>query len=118
MRTAMKLRAAMVPYIYSNARRAFETGLSLLTPMYYEYPELDASYTYTNQYFFGDQMLVSPVVSAMDAGTQMTAHTVWLPDSNVLWIDWFGGKWYQGASLLQVHVCMSVDEWALTRWCV
>jgi hypothetical protein len=33
MRAAMKLRAALVPYFYSQARVAYETGLSIVHPV-------------------------------------------------------------------------------------
>ena len=35
-RVAMTGRAELVPYIYTATRQAFDTGLSLIRPMYYE----------------------------------------------------------------------------------
>jgi len=46
---AMILRASLVPYIYSNARYAYDEGLSLLRPMYYEFPESPEAYTFDHQ---------------------------------------------------------------------
>ena len=49
MRRSMVLRAALVPYIYTNARVAYEDGLSLLRAMYYEFPEEDNAYKFDKQ---------------------------------------------------------------------
>jgi alpha-glucosidase (family GH31 glycosyl hydrolase) len=39
-RAAMQHRVALVPYIYNAWRQAFDTGLSLIRPMYYDYPQV------------------------------------------------------------------------------
>ena len=67
MRKFIILRASLVPYSYSNARTAYDegiilpmysdgvihcsllTGLSLLRPMYYEFPESPEAYTFDKQ---------------------------------------------------------------------
>ena len=49
MRRLMVLRAALVPYTYTNARVAYDEGLSLLRPMYYEFPEEDNAYMFDKQ---------------------------------------------------------------------
>ena len=38
-----KLRYAMQPYIYTEARRTYDTGLAFLRPLYYDWPEADAA---------------------------------------------------------------------------
>ncbi len=52
MRDFIILRASLVPYIYSNARTAYDEGISLLRPMYYDFPEKDNAYTYDKQVLF------------------------------------------------------------------
>ncbi|XP_019861971.1 PREDICTED: uncharacterized protein LOC105315496, partial [Amphimedon queenslandica] len=49
MHEFMVLRGSMVPYIYTYAREAHDTGLSLLRALYFEYPEADESYIFNNQ---------------------------------------------------------------------
>ena len=58
----VKLRYALFPYLYTMARKAYDTGLGLCRPMYYEYPESAEAYEREGQYFFGDDILVAPVV--------------------------------------------------------
>jgi len=61
-RDAFHWRYQLVPYIYTMARVASDTGVSLCRPMVYEYPEEDAAYAARYQYFFGDQMIAAPIV--------------------------------------------------------
>ncbi len=64
LRSTFQLRYAMQPYIYTEARRTYDTGVAFLRPLYYDWPEDDAeAYTSKNEYLFGDQMLVAPVVA-------------------------------------------------------
>ncbi len=86
IRDAVKLRYRNVPYIYSMARKTYDDGVSICRPMYYEYPETEEAYDYKGQYYFGDNMIVAPVVSpAVDGYSKIK---VWLPE----------GKWYEESS--------------------
>jgi hypothetical protein len=87
MLQALRLRYALVPYIYTAAREAYDTGVSLCRPMYYDYPERDEAYQYEGQYLFGNDILVAPVTQS-DNGTGTVSKTVWLPD----------GQWYEAAT--------------------
>lgn len=49
LRQSMVLRASLVPYIYTQARAAYEEGLSLLRGMYYDFPEDDSAYIFNKQ---------------------------------------------------------------------
>ena len=40
---ALRTRAALLPYIYTHARVAFDSGIGLVYPMYYEHPEEDGA---------------------------------------------------------------------------
>ncbi len=94
MRDAFLLRYALIPYIYTEARAAYDTGISLLRPMYYDYPEAPEAYEFKDQYMFGDDMLVSPVVGAESPESQMATRSIWLPPGQ--WIEWFTGARLQG----------------------
>lgn len=85
IRESIQLRYRMAPYIYTMARKSHDTGVSLCRPMYYEWPDAEESYTYKNQYMFGDNMLVRPVTAPGKDG--LAEVEVWLPE----------GKWYDEA---------------------
>lgn len=88
MLDAVKLRYALAPYIYTYARELYDTGISLCRPMYYDYPDKDEAYSYETQYMFGDNILVSPIVTAANATTKLSKKEIWLPE----------GKWYEAVS--------------------
>ena len=50
----VKLRYALMPYIYTAARQAYDTGVSLCRPLYYEWPENNNAYLFEDEYMFGD----------------------------------------------------------------
>ena len=85
MRDALKLRYALIPYIYTYSRQAYDTGLSLCRPLYYDYPEVNESYKQETTYMFGDDILVSPIVAASESATGTATKHFWLPE----------GRWYE-----------------------
>nr|HEV7954058.1 TIM-barrel domain-containing protein [Candidatus Acidoferrales bacterium] len=101
MRDAVLLRHAMIPYIYTAARDAFDSGVSMCHPLYYDYPEAAEAYTAnTNgEYSFGDNLIVAPVTSAMDAVSQLAKRSVWLPPGE--WIEWPTGARLHGPATME-----------------
>ncbi|MCC6397181.1 MAG: DUF5110 domain-containing protein [Bacteroidetes bacterium] len=89
MRDAFRLRYALIPYLYTQARKTYETGVSLCHPMYYDYPDAEEAYAYTGQYCFGDDMIVAPVVAPVDTSNQLATADVWLPPGE--WTEWQTG---------------------------
>jgi hypothetical protein len=88
--SALRLRAALVPYLYSMAWRAAAHASPLIQPMYYLYPESDAAYRCPNQYFFGSELLAAPFVTPRDPDTRLSAQTLWLPAGD--WFNFFSGE--------------------------
>ena len=80
MLQAVKLRYSLFPYIYTMARETYDTGISLCRPLYYEYPENEEAYTYEGEYFFGNDILVAPIVEASENG--VSTKTIWFPEGN------------------------------------
>ena len=91
---AFHWRYQLVPYLYTMARVAHDTGVALCRPMYYEYPEEDAAYTARYQYFFGDQMIAAPIVHPRDPEPGLAAADVWIPEGT--WIDWATKETFTG----------------------
>ena len=65
MRDAFQLSYALIPYIYTAARRACDSGVSPVHPLYYDWPETVEAYAFPNEYRFGEDLVVSPVVSPL-----------------------------------------------------
>lgn len=83
MCSVLQLRNALLPYIYTCSRLAYDSGVSLIRPMYYQFPEKEEAYHLPHQYYFGDNMIVAPVYKSMK-GSKSIAQSVWLPE----------GKWF------------------------
>lgn len=95
MRKFFTLRTQLIPYIYTYTWQAHTQSMPLLRPLYLVYPDLDEAYKHSHEYFFGDEMLVAPVLDA--SGNR----TVYLPPGS--WIDFFTGKHYEGGTSFTAH---------------
>ena len=106
LRSAFQLRYAMQPYLYTEARRTYDTGVAFFHPLYYDWPEDDAAYTSRNEYMFGDEMLVDPVVAPADKVSGLATESVWLPEGE--WIEWPTGRHFTGPAT--VERSFSIDQ--------
>uniref|UniRef100_K3WK60 P-type domain-containing protein n=1 Tax=Globisporangium ultimum (strain ATCC 200006 / CBS 805.95 / DAOM BR144) TaxID=431595 RepID=K3WK60_GLOUD len=93
-RAAMEMRTALIPYVYSEAKVTHETGLSVLHGAFFEWPEHDEAYTFTEQYLYGSQLLVSPVVHPVDVQTKLSNKSIWVPPGT--WYDFTTGNVING----------------------
>ena len=111
MRAAMHLRYALVPYIYAAARETFDTGVSMTRPMYYSHPEYDLAYTSKDQFMFGGDLLVAPIVTPTDKVTGLATRKVWLPKGEK-WFNMVSGKLYEGSdSEVEIHCALSENPY-------
>ena len=93
LRSTVILRYALFPYIYTYAREAYDTGICLCRPLYYEWPEETNAYRFEDVYYFGRDILVAPVVSPVDDGGT-ARRSVWLPEGE--WYDVVRGQLLKG----------------------
>jgi alpha-glucosidase (family GH31 glycosyl hydrolase) len=98
MKQAMVLRNALVPYIYNNARNTFETGVSLVHPMYYANPNSQEAYSYKTQYMFGGDIVAAPITTVTSATSHTVQKSVWLPSG--VWSNWNGTQTYTGPTVV------------------
>lgn len=108
LKDAINLRYELAPYIYTMARKTYDTGISLCRPLYYDYPEAEQAYTHSSEYMFGDDMLIAPIVEAMDKGQSKLK--VWLPEGND-WFEWHTGTLLKGGQ--QVERSFSLEEYPI-----
>jgi alpha-glucosidase len=94
LRSTFQLRYALQPYIYTEARRTYDTGVAFFRPLYYDWPEEAGAYESKGEYLFGDQMLAAPVTAPADKTSGLTTEKVWLPKGE--WIEWPTGKHITG----------------------
>jgi alpha-glucosidase (family GH31 glycosyl hydrolase) len=94
MRDCFARRHGMQPYIYSEARKTYDTGLAFLRPLYYDWPEAPQAYDAKNEYMFGDDILADPITQPVAKDSQLAKLSVWLPPGD--WIEWDTGAHFQG----------------------
>jgi alpha-glucosidase (family GH31 glycosyl hydrolase) len=92
---AMRLRHALIPYIYTMSWRNYQSGLPLITPVYYTDPN-ENTFTFTaySTYRFGSELLAAPFTRPAHPETGLSRQTVWLPEG--VWFDFFTGERYRG----------------------
>lgn len=90
----LRLRHALIPYIYTMDHRTHSEGIALCEPLYYSYPDNENAYKYKNQYMFGSELLVCPITEAADDTIGMGKAHAWLPDGR--WTDIFTNQSYSG----------------------
>jgi alpha-glucosidase (family GH31 glycosyl hydrolase) len=98
MREAVHLRYSLIPYLYTAAREAYDTGVSIMRPMYYDWPEAEEAYRFADQYQVGDDLIVAPIIAAGDPATGLARRAVWLPAGE--WIGWFSGEHVKGPAVV------------------
>ncbi len=92
---AIELKYTLLPYIYTCAREAYDTGLPLMRAMFLEYPDDRECRRTDMQFMFGSNLLVAPVV---EQGA--TTREVYLPKGK--WYDWADGTVYEGGKYVEI----------------
>ncbi len=94
-RKAIELKYSLMPYIYTCAREAYDTGLPLMRAMFLEFPEDNECRTTDTQFMFGDRLLVAPVTKK-----GATTRTLYLPAGG--WYDYYTGEYLRGCRYVTV----------------
>ena len=102
VQAAYAQRYRMIPYLYSLMRKAHETGMPVMRPLFLEFPEDKNCYTDKNLTFmFGPSILVANVV---EKGA--VTRTVYLPKGAV-WYDMNDHfKAYEGGQTVEIPVTL------------
>lgn len=98
---AMRLRHALIPYIYSMAWRNVVDSLPLVQPLYHWYPDEDAAYHSPQEYTFGTELIAAPFTEPIDPDTRLSRQLVWFPDGE--WFNFFTGEYYAGGRWQAVY---------------
>jgi len=99
MRELVKLRYALNPYIYNASRQAFDSGVSIVRPMYYQYANHDEAYNHKYQYMFGDDLLVAPISAPVSKDSLLAKQSIWLPEGQ--WYEWYTGTNIKGGKVVE-----------------
>ena len=90
----LRLRHRLIPYLYTEAYNYTKSGTPLIQPFYYNYMWVYDDELYKNQYYFGSQLLVCPILTKKDVTMNRTVHRFFIPDG--IWYDFVTGKKFPG----------------------
>jgi alpha-D-xyloside xylohydrolase len=90
----MFIRESLRPYVMDQMRVAHEKGIPPMRPLFVDFPDDSACYSIDDQYMFGPDLLVAPI---LEAGAQ--SRKVYLP-AHTTWKDAWTGKQYEGGRWL------------------
>ena len=90
----LRLRHRLIPYLYSEANKYSKFGSPIVQPLYYKYPETYDEPLYKNEYYFGSELFVCPIVDSKDNVMNRVVHKIFLP--NGIWYDFRTGKKFIG----------------------
>ncbi|XP_057311826.1 sucrase-isomaltase, intestinal-like [Hydractinia symbiolongicarpus] len=86
-RSILHVRYTLLPYLYTLFYEAHTKGSTVVRPMFHVFPTDVKSRTIDQQFFWGNALLVTPVLQK-DATTVQA----YLPESESKWYDYFTGK--------------------------
>jgi alpha-glucosidase (family GH31 glycosyl hydrolase) len=84
-RKYLELRYRLLPYLYSSVRECTTTGMPIMRGLWLHYPDDPKAVACSDQYLFGRNLLVAPVV---ERGA--TSRRVYLPRGD--WFDFWTGE--------------------------
>ena len=87
-RDCAEMKYRLMPYVYAQAKDCSERGLPMVRALLVEFPDDPGAWLVEDEYMFGSQMLVAPL---LESGTE---RMVYLPKGK--WIDYQNGKVYDG----------------------
>jgi alpha-glucosidase (family GH31 glycosyl hydrolase) len=110
MVSSLRLRHMLLPYLYTMNYRAALDGRPLVEPMYWDEPNNPQAYEVPDEFRFGTELLVAPIVTDDDSAAQRGRTEAWLPQGE--WYDFFDGRRYVSgnASGRRLEVWRALDR--------
>lgn len=96
LKSYLELREKMKPYIREQMEAAHEKGTPVMRPLFYDFPEDTRSWDIEDQYMFGPDVLVAPVMYE-----NMRVRDVYLPEGSE-WVNHWTGETFQGGQSVSV----------------
>ncbi|HEU4834706.1 MAG TPA: TIM-barrel domain-containing protein [Pyrinomonadaceae bacterium] len=101
IRKYLKLRYALLPYLYTTLEEAHRTGVPPFRPLLLNYQDDESTYNLDDQFMAGDDILVAPITKP-----DVTRRLVYLPAGS--WYDYWTNKKYAGGTMISVEAPLDV----------
>ncbi len=96
IRKYLKLRYALLPFLYTTLEEAHRTGVPLFRPLVLNYQDDANTYNIDDEFMIGEDLLLAPILSPGQTG-----RLVYLPKGS--WFDYWTGKKYLGGTMVRVE---------------
>lgn len=107
-----RLRYTLMPYIYSAAGNCALSGGSIILPLAFDYPNDATAQNITDQYMFGDSIMVCPVTEPMyykpnsEKIDASKTRRVYLPEGG--WYDFYTNEYLEGGQWITANAPIDV----------
>ncbi|WP_445491685.1 glycoside hydrolase family 31 protein [Niallia sp. 03133] len=92
----IEMRYQLLPYLYNEFRESADSGKPVQQPLVYQFQHDDKTHDISDQYMFGDSMMLAPVINE-----GQTSRDVYLPEG-ANWTDYWTGQEYTGGQTITV----------------
>ncbi len=94
-----RVRYNLIPYLYHYVKVSHSTGVPIMRTLYLQNPEDDKTYNIEDEYYLGEQMLVTPIITGLDK------REIYLPKGN--WIDFWNKTHFSGGQKINYDVSLN-----------
>lgn len=101
IRKYLKLRYALLPYLYTALEEAHRTGVPPFRPLLLNYQSDPSTYNLDDQFMVGDDLLLAPIMKP-----DVTRRLVYLPAGT--WYDYWTNKKLAGGTMIRVEAPLDV----------
>lgn len=101
-RKYLEIREQMRPYTRRLMQEAHEKGTPVMRTLFYEFPEDRQSWEVEDEYMYGSEMLVAPVLEA-----KAEKRRIYFPGEGVTWKDRETGKLYRGGNWAEIKLSLA-----------
>lgn len=101
IRKYLKLRYALLPYLYTALEEAHRSGVPPFRPLLLNYQDDPSTYNLDDQFMVGDDLLLAPILKP-----DVTRRLVYLPAGS--WYDYWTNKKYAGGTTISVEAPLDV----------
>lgn len=97
IRATIRLRYHLMPYLYNLLWMAHKDNEPILRPTFLDHEYDHKTFDETDDYLLGRDLLVASIVEP-----NQRERSVYLPDNNVGWYDFWTHQWYSGKQTITV----------------
>ncbi len=102
LRKYMFIREKLIPYLEVHLKKASDTGIPIMRPLLFDYNKDKNTYSIGDEYMFGDDILVAPII---EAGGR--TRRVYLPEG-ARWTEAATSRQYTGGCMVEASAPIDI----------